>query len=117
MREHAQIEDKIAFVGRGNFFQMWEPEKFAQYRQQVRDRLLAKRADGVKVGVTGAGASGAFRWSDAEGALSGNFAPDAVAGLTVPEGDMVSDIHGSSAYRANLVKVVTKRAVKKALSH
>ena len=28
MREHAQIEDKIAFVGRGNFFQMWEPSRF-----------------------------------------------------------------------------------------
>jgi carbon-monoxide dehydrogenase medium subunit len=79
--------------------------------------FVAKRADGVKVGVTGAGASGAFRWSEAEGALSANFAPEAVDGLTVPEGDMVSDIHGSSAYRANLVKVVTKRAVKKALSH
>ncbi|MCQ0988645.1 FAD binding domain-containing protein [Jiella marina] len=76
---------------------------------------VAKRADGVKVGVTGAGADGAFRWSDAEQALSSNFAPDAVGGLSVSEGDMVGDIHGSSAYRANLVKVVTKRAVKKAL--
>lgn len=79
--------------------------------------FVARRADGVKVGVTGAGSSGAFRWSDGEQALSSNFAPEAVDGLTVSEADMMGDIHGSSAYRANLVKVVTKRAVKKALSH
>ncbi|MBO0904377.1 FAD binding domain-containing protein [Jiella sonneratiae] len=79
--------------------------------------FVAKRAGGVKVGVTGAGSDGAFRWSEGEQALSGNFAPEAVDGLTVPEGNMLSDIHGSSAYRANLVKVVTKRAVKKAQGH
>ena len=79
--------------------------------------FVAKRADGVKVGVTGAGSSGAFRWSDGEQALSSNFSPDAVDGLAVSEGEMMGDIHGSPAYRANLVKVVTKRAVKKALSH
>ncbi|MBO0661796.1 xanthine dehydrogenase family protein subunit M [Jiella sp. MQZ9-1] len=79
--------------------------------------FVAKRGSDVKVGVTGAGSDGAFRWSDGEQALSGHFAPDAVDGLSVPDGDMLSDIHGSSAYRANLVKVVTKRAVKKALGH
>lgn len=43
MREHTGIKDHIAFVGRGHFFQMWEPEQFADYRAQVRARLLAKR--------------------------------------------------------------------------
>ncbi|MDZ7824571.1 MAG: division/cell wall cluster transcriptional repressor MraZ [Ahrensia sp.] len=43
MREHTGITDHIAFVGRGHFFQMWEPTRFADYRSQVRARLLAKR--------------------------------------------------------------------------
>ncbi|MCB1460787.1 MAG: carbon monoxide dehydrogenase, partial [Nitratireductor sp.] len=30
---------------------------------------------------------------------------------SVDEGMMLSDIHGDSAYRANLVKVMAKRAV------
>ena len=43
IREHTGITDHVAFVGRGHFFQMWEPEKFADYRTQVRARLLAQR--------------------------------------------------------------------------
>ncbi|WAJ27680.1 FAD binding domain-containing protein [Antarcticirhabdus aurantiaca] len=77
--------------------------------------FVAKRGEGkVGVGVTGAGASGAFRWAEAESALSGRFDVSALDGLAVDEGEMISDLHGSSAYRANLVKVVAKRAAKKA---
>jgi carbon-monoxide dehydrogenase medium subunit len=52
-----------------------------------------------------------FRWSEAEAALSGNFSPDAVDGLSVSADGMIADMHGSAAYRANLVKVLTKWAV------
>jgi carbon-monoxide dehydrogenase medium subunit len=34
-----------------------------------------------------------------------------VANVEVDEGLMMADIHGSSAYRANLVRVMAKRAV------
>lgn len=78
--------------------------------------FVAKRGGEVKVGITGASMGGAFRWEAAEQALSSNFDGSAVDGLSVDEGDMVSDLHGTSAYRANLVKVVTKRAVNKAKS-
>jgi carbon-monoxide dehydrogenase medium subunit len=61
--------------------------------------------------VTGASNGGAFRWTAAEAALSANFSPAAIAGLTVDAGDMIADLHGSAAYRANLVKVLTGRAV------
>ena len=47
----------------------------------------------------------------AEAALSGSFSPDAVDGLSVSADGMIADMHGSAAYRANLVKVLTKRAV------
>jgi len=43
IREHAGITDHVHFVGRGRFFQMWAPERFAEHRQAVRSRLLAQR--------------------------------------------------------------------------
>ena len=73
--------------------------------------FVAKFADGVRVAVTGASNNGVFRWTEAEEALSANFAASAIAGLTVSPDGMISDLHGTPAYRANLVKVLTKRAV------
>lgn len=73
--------------------------------------FVAKYADGVRVAVTGASNDGVHRWSAAEEALSSSFSADAVAGLDVPDGDMITDLHGSGAYRAHLVKVLTGRAV------
>ncbi len=74
--------------------------------------FVAKGADGsVRVAVTGAGQNGVFRMNAMESALSANFSPDAVAGIAPDAGDLLSDIHGSAAYRANLVTVMAKRAV------
>ncbi|MBL9056427.1 MAG: FAD binding domain-containing protein [Rhodobacteraceae bacterium] len=73
--------------------------------------FVAKYADGVRVAVTGASNNGVFRWSDAEAALSADFSAGALAGLTVDDSEMIADLHGSAAYRANLVKVLTGRAV------
>lgn len=73
--------------------------------------FVAKYADGVRVAITGASNNGVFRWSAAEEALSSNFSPDAVAGLSLDGSDMISDLHGTGAYRAHLCAVMTKRAV------
>jgi aerobic carbon-monoxide dehydrogenase medium subunit len=73
--------------------------------------FVAKHASGVRVAVTGAGNDGVFRWIEAEAALSANFSAGAIAGLTVDPSGMNADLHGSAAYRANLVKVLTGRAV------
>lgn len=43
IREHTGITTDVAFVGRGNFFQIWEPEKLAAYGAEVRARLLQLR--------------------------------------------------------------------------
>ncbi len=75
---------------------------------------VARRPDGVGVGVTGAGNNGAFRWKEAEAALTARFEPEALDGLAVSEGDMLGDLHGSTEYRAALVPVVARRAVRKA---
>jgi carbon-monoxide dehydrogenase medium subunit len=76
--------------------------------------FVAKFADGVRVAVTGASNDGVFRWRDAEKALSADFSAKAIAGLTVDASDMISDLHGTPDYRANLVKVLTGRAVQAA---
>lgn len=73
--------------------------------------FVAKYADGVRVAVTGASGDGVFRWTEAEAALSANFSATAIAGLSVDPDGMIEDLHGSGAYRAHLVKVLTGRAV------
>ena len=73
--------------------------------------FVAKTVGGVRVAVTGASEDGVFRWTEAEQALSANFSADAVSGLSVDPEGMIGDMHGTKAYRANLVKVLTGRAV------
>ena len=74
--------------------------------------FVAKSTAGdVRVAVTGAGSDGVFRHTGMEAALAANWSPDAVASQSVDASHMMSDIHGSSEYRANLVKVMAKRAV------
>jgi carbon-monoxide dehydrogenase medium subunit len=77
--------------------------------------FVAKDAGGVRVAVTGAGDDGVFRASGIEEALSGNFDPAALDGISVPSANLMSDIHASAEYRANLIVVLAKRAVAKAL--
>ncbi len=42
---HAGIGEKVTFVGQGYKFQIWEPERFAAYREEAKNRLrdLRKR--------------------------------------------------------------------------
>ena len=75
--------------------------------------FVADTANGVRVAVTGAGASGVFRWSDAEAALTKNFAAAALEGLGVAADDCIADLHAPSDYRAHLAGVMAKRAVLK----
>lgn len=73
--------------------------------------FVAKHAGGVRVAVTGASNNGVFRWTEAEAALSANFSAAAVKGLSASADDLIADLHGSAAYRAHLIGVLTARAV------
>lgn len=73
--------------------------------------FVARSGSQVRVAVTGAGDNGVFRWTEAENALSANFDPSALDGLSVDTSGMMADLHASAEYRANLVKVMAKRAV------
>ncbi len=79
-------------------------------RYAVVGVFVARSAGAVKVAVAGAAPS-AFRWTEAENALAGNFAASAIDGLSVDASGLNSDMHASAEYRANLVKVMTKRAI------
>lgn len=43
VREHTGITDEVAFIGRGRFFQMWEPGRAEAHTRAVRQRLMAMR--------------------------------------------------------------------------
>ncbi len=73
--------------------------------------FVANGADGVRVAVTGAGDNGVFRSKEIEAALATNFDAAALNGVKVPANDLMSDIHASADYRANLIVVMAKRAV------
>lgn len=73
--------------------------------------VFVAMTDSVRVAVTGAGNDGVFRSSDMEAALNAKFTPAALDGIAPDAEDMLSDIHGDGAYRANLVNVMACRAV------
>jgi aerobic carbon-monoxide dehydrogenase medium subunit len=75
---------------------------------------VAQTDSGVRVAVTGGG-NGVFRHTGLEQALARSFTPEAAAAVKIDAGNLSADLHASAAYRANLISVLTQRAVKKAL--
>jgi aerobic carbon-monoxide dehydrogenase medium subunit len=69
------------------------------------------KAGDVRVAATGASQNGVMRVPAIEAALKANWSPGAIDGVTISTDGMLADIHGSAAYRANLVKVMAQRAV------
>lgn len=76
--------------------------------------MVAKTGGGVRVAVTGAGAS-AFRVPAWEVTLGSSFSPDSLGAGAVAAGDLRSDGDASAEYRAHLVSVLAKRAVRACL--
>ncbi len=77
--------------------------------------FVAQFDAGARVAVTGA-ASGVFRHKGLEDAISKSFTPQAAASVKIDATDLNSDIHGTAAYRANLISVMTQRGVARALA-
>ena len=65
----------------------------------------------VRVAATGASQNGVMRVSAIEAALKSNWSADALDNVKVSADGLLSDIHGSPDYRANLIKVMAQRAV------
>lgn len=77
--------------------------------------FVAQFQSGTRVAVTGASSNGVFRPTDLEQALSQSFTAEAAAKVKISADGLNDDIHGTAAYRANLISVQTQRAVTKAL--
>ena len=77
--------------------------------------FVAQFPSGARVAVTGASSNGVFRPADLEQSLSESFTAEAAAKVKISADGLNADIHGSAAYRANLISVQTQRAVTKAL--
>jgi MraZ protein len=54
IKEYAGVTDRVTFVGHGFKFQIWEPERFAAYREEAKDRVRAIRS---RLGGNGNGAA------------------------------------------------------------
>jgi carbon-monoxide dehydrogenase medium subunit len=80
-------------------------------RYAVAAVFVSKSDAGVRVAVTGAGASGVFRPLDMERALEEDFGAAAIVPRQIDPGLLLSDLNGSGEYRANLVCVLARRAL------
>ena len=72
--------------------------------------FISKKENEVRVAVTGAGESGVFRWKEMEESLSNNWSKSSVESVKLSPEGVMSDIHGSSEYRANLANIMAVRA-------
>ncbi|MBT9551130.1 MAG: xanthine dehydrogenase family protein subunit M [Hydrogenophaga sp.] len=72
---------------------------------------LAVTDGGVRVAVTGASSGGVFRHTGLEDALNKSFTTQAAAAVKVDSSDLNADLHATANYRANLISVLTQRAV------
>jgi carbon-monoxide dehydrogenase medium subunit len=108
--EDGEIITKVAFPVPDKAAYMKFPNPASRYA--MAGVFVAKMKDGkIRVAVTGAGQKGVFRAPSIETALSVSWNPDALNGIEIDVNGMLSDLHGSAVYRANLVKVMAKRAV------
>jgi aerobic carbon-monoxide dehydrogenase medium subunit len=73
--------------------------------------VVKTKSGDVRVAATGASQNGVMRVAAIEAALKANWSPAALDSVTISAGGLLTDIHGSSNYRANLVKVMAQRAV------
>ncbi len=72
--------------------------------------FAAQTAGGVRVAITGA-AGCVFRHAGLEAALNQRFTPESAAAVKIDASELNADIHASAEYRAQLISVLTQRAV------
>jgi carbon-monoxide dehydrogenase medium subunit len=73
--------------------------------------VVKTKAGEVRVAATGASQNGVMRVPAIEAALKADWSAAALDGVTISDAGLMADIHGSSKYRANLIKVMAQRAV------
>jgi carbon-monoxide dehydrogenase medium subunit len=77
--------------------------------------FVAKLKSGeIRAAATGASQDGVMRVPVIEDALKANWSASALDGVKVSDDGLIEDIHGTSDYRANLIRVMAQRAVQAA---
>lgn len=72
---------------------------------------VAKTEKSVQVAVTGAGQDGVFRHDGLEAALTAEFSSSVARGVAIDADELIEDMHGGAAYRAQLIAEMAARAV------
>jgi carbon-monoxide dehydrogenase medium subunit len=76
--------------------------------------VVKTKSGEIRVAATGASQNGVMRVPAIEAALKANWSAGALDSVKISADGLLTDIHGSSAYRANLIKVMAQRAVTEA---
>jgi carbon-monoxide dehydrogenase medium subunit len=76
--------------------------------------VVKTKSGDVRAAATGASSSGVMRALTIEAALKANWSAGALDSVKISADGLLTDIHGSSVYRANLIKVMAQRAVAEA---
>ena len=77
--------------------------------------MVSRTGGAVRVSVTGAKAC-VFRVPEMEAALAADFSAEALEGMAPPADGFNEDLHADKDYRAHLVGVMARRAVRSALA-
>jgi aerobic carbon-monoxide dehydrogenase medium subunit len=81
-------------------------------RYAVCGAFVAQFRDHCRVAITGAGSNGVFRLREIESLLQGEWRVPSIDEIPVHE-PLMSDLYCEEDYRAQLVRVVTRRAIAK----
>ncbi len=73
--------------------------------------VVKTKSGDIRVAATGASQSGVMRVPAIEAALKANWSAGALDSIKISADGLLTDIHGSATYRANLIKVMAQRAV------
>jgi carbon-monoxide dehydrogenase medium subunit len=76
--------------------------------------VVQTKSGEIRVAATGASQNGVMRVPAIETALKSNWSAAALDSIKISDEGLMADIHGTSDYRANLIKVMAQRAVQAA---
>lgn len=107
--EEDEIVTQVAFPIIKNSCYMKFPNPASRYA--MAGVFVSKLDNDVRVAVTGAGENGVFRWKEMEDALMSDWSSSTAESIKLSPDGVMSDIHGNSDYRANLVNIMALRAV------
>lgn len=88
----------------------WQKFRQPASRFSLVGVFLSRSERGIRVAVTGAGPK-VFRATALEAALMATWSPEAVRAVKIDATPLLSDLHGSAAYRAALIPELCARAM------